>query len=138
MSPFFAALLIGLALTTGFLVVARQLGFHKDRGTWVSTLIAIALFYIVFAVQSGGAASIALHVSVAAAFIGVALFGYVRSLWWVVIGLALHGAFDLVSVGSGANPAPSWWGPLCLGVDLLLAASLAFWLHAKVIEDVRD
>ena len=138
MSQFLAALLIGLALTAGFLLVARLIGLHRDRGTWVSTLIAIALFYIVFAVQSGVAASIALHVSVATAFIGVALFGYVRSLWWVVIGLALHGGFDLVSVGSGANPAPSWWGPLCLGVDLLLAGSLAFWLYTNVIKDMRD
>ncbi|KIN66152.1 hypothetical protein Z946_631 [Sulfitobacter noctilucicola] len=34
-----------------------------------------------------------------------------------------------------ANPAPRWWGPFCLGIDVVLALALATMLwHRKALD----
>ena len=128
-----SAFLIGAGLTVAFMLVSRAIGLHRERGVWVTTLVAIALFYVVFAVQAGGRESIIFHIIIASGFIGMALYGFAKSLWWVVLALALHGAFDLAGICFEASPAPVWWGPLCFAVDVLLAASLAVWLKRNTV-----
>ncbi len=115
---------LGIILTTGLLFVSTMVGLHRDRGVYPITLIAIALFYVVFAFEHGGVWEIAFNSVVACLFLLFAIGGYVRSLWIVAIGLILHGLFDVVYAASASNPAPDWWAPLCLTVDLLLGLFL--------------
>jgi len=116
---------LGIFLTTGLLFVSSVVGLHRDRGVYPVTLIAIALFYVVFAFEHGGILEIAFNSVVACLFLLLAIGGYVRSLWIVAIGLILHGLFDVVYSASASSPAPDWWTPFCLSVDLLLGLFLA-------------
>jgi hypothetical protein len=116
---------LGIILTTGLLFVSSIVGLHKDRGVYPVTLIAIALFYVVFAFEHGGVREIVFNSVVACLFLLFAIGGYVRSLWIVAIGLIIHGLFDVVYSESASSPAPDWWAPFCLSVDLLLGLFLA-------------
>lgn len=129
MEGFAIPALIGMGLTGAALAAMRVTGLHAERGAQAAALIAIALFYIVFAVEHGGAADIAVQSLLALVFVALALWGFQRSLWWVVVGLGAHGIYDVAFHGHAANPAPDWWGPFCLGVDLVLAATLAVWIR---------
>lgn len=129
MSAIFMPLLLGTVLTASTLLVMRLVGMHAERGAHSAALIAIALFYVVFAVEHGGPREIAFQGVLALLFVGLALFGFRKSLWWVVAGLVLHGVYDIAFHGHAANPAPEWWGPFCLAVDLILALALAVWIR---------
>ena len=119
--------ILGVGMTVGFLAVAHATGLSRSRGAWTTTLVSIALFYVVFALEHGGPADVALHTAIAGAFIALAVTGFLRSLWFVVAGLALHGLFDILAPVFDASPAPEWWPAFCLGVDVLLAGALAFY-----------
>ncbi|NBC19700.1 MAG: hypothetical protein GVY06_01415 [Alphaproteobacteria bacterium] len=133
MQAILVALLAGIGLALAALSGMRLVGLHADRGVHSVVLIAIAVFYVVFAVEHGEAGEIAFQSLLALAFTALALLGYRRSLWWVVAGLALHGVYDIAVHGHGANPAPDWWGPFCLGVDLMLALGLAVWIRRGAV-----
>ena len=80
---------------------------------------------MVFAIQTGDTLEIVVHTGLAAGFATLAIIGVRRSSWLLAAALLGHGIFDM-SVGSVlANPAPNWWGPFCLGIELVLALGLA-------------
>jgi len=61
---------------------------------------------------------------IAVLFLTLAILGYVWSLYIVAFGLILHGVFDIIYMVSPTNPAPDWWGPLCLSIDAILGLFL--------------
>jgi len=127
---------IGIGLTICLLFVAWGLGLEKDRGVWVTTMISIASFYVLFAVQYGDLKTILIQIGIALTFIGLALFGYKRSLYWVAAALLLHAIYDGIMFGH--DPAPEWWGPFCLAVDFLLAAALFYWIKTGHIAETLE
>lgn len=133
MHSILVALMAGLGLALAGLAGMRLVGLHADRGAHSVVLIAIAAFYVVFAGEHGQAGEIAFQSLLALVFTALALLGYRRSLWWVVAGLAVHGIYDIAFHGHGANPAPAWWGPFCLGVDVMLALGLAVWIRRGAV-----
>ena len=120
MWPLFAGIAFGGA-TIGLL---RATGMDRDRATGPLLLAAIALFYPVFAIENGTGSEIALHVIIAAAFLGATLAGHARGLIVVAIAMIGHGAFDIAAHVLSDGPAPRWWGPFCLGVDVVLGVWL--------------
>ena len=126
---FILPFVIGVALTAASLLVFQILGLHRDRGASSTTLIAIALFYVVFSVEHGTVRVVIIQSALAFSFIALAMAGYRRSLWLVVAGLAGHGIYDIFAHSADWNPAPGWWGPFCLAVDLMLAGALAHWIR---------
>ncbi len=127
----------GIILTAIVLFLSHATGLYKSRGVYPVTLMAIAIFYIVFAAEHQGREGVIFQSLIAAIFFVLAFAGYVKSLWLVVIGLGAHGIFDVIYHGKDSNPAPDWWGPLCLGADLLLALALAGWLLAGIFPEGR-
>lgn len=134
---YLGTVLLGAGLSVLFLIVGQAVGLTRDRGAWTVTLIAIALFYVVFAVDGTHAMGFVLNVVIAVVFIGMALLGHVTTLWWTVAGLALHLLFDGVYHSFETNPAPYWWGPICLGMDAVLALWLALMMRRGGIRAVR-
>ena len=59
-------------------------------------------------------------------FIAIAIWGYVRSLIYVALGLILHGLFDILYGPHATNPSPEWWAPFCLGVDIVMGFYLLY------------
>lgn len=119
-----APFLIGIALALVFLVVARFSGLDREKGVYPALLISIALFYVVFALEHGNTAQIIFNVFIAGLFIAAALLGYLKSLWIIAAGLILHGLFDAVYPAIASSPAPTWWAPFCLAVDVLFGLFL--------------
>ncbi len=120
MWPLFAGIAFGGA-TIGLL---RVTGMDRDRATGLLLLAAIALFYPVFAIENGDAVEIALHIAIALAFVAMAVIGHRRGLVLVAAAMIGHGVFDFAAHMLSDGPAPRWWGPFCLGVDVVLGAWL--------------
>lgn len=123
---FVVEMLIGIASTSAMIVAARTVGLDGDRATYATSLIAIALFYVVFAVEHGDTMVLIVNVAIAGVFVIGALVGYARSIALVGWLLVVHGLFDLTYHLTLPHlvPAPHWWAPLCLGVDLTLGIYL--------------
>ena len=90
---------------------------------------AIALFYVVFAFENASLSTAVTHGLIASVFLAVAIVGARTSMWWVVLALAGHGTFDALAHLFANDPSPEWWGPFCLGVDVVLSG----WLAALLI-----
>lgn len=129
--PFF----VGFILTLGFIFVALLSGLSRDRGVYPATLIAIALFYVVFAFEHGSHTTIIFNIIVAALFIGSAIFGYLRGLYVVAYALIGHGIFDVIYHVSGDSPAPDWWAPLCVAADVVLGGFLIYALKTNKLSN---
>ncbi|QFU07213.1 hypothetical protein PARPLA_01268 [Rhodobacteraceae bacterium THAF1] len=122
---FWVPLLAGIGLggaTVALMAIGRVM---NQRGTWATAMVAIASFYVVFAIQSGNTLEIVVHTGLAAGFAALAIIGARTSSWLLVAALLGHGIFDVFAGSVIANPAPDWWGPFCLGIDVLLALALA-------------
>ncbi|SFK98523.1 hypothetical protein [Celeribacter marinus] len=121
--------LISGAILGGATIALMEIGgVMRQRGTWATTMVAIASFYVVFAIQTGDTLEIIVHSGLAAGFVILAIVGARASSWILAAALLGHGLFD-VAVGSVlSNPAPNWWGPFCLGIDVILALALAVML----------
>jgi hypothetical protein len=100
-------------------------GVMNQRGTWATTMVAIASFYVVFAIQTGDTLEIFVHTSLAMGFVALAIIGARSSSWILAASLLGHGVFDVFAGSVIPNPAPGWWAPFCLGIDVVLALALA-------------
>lgn len=125
--------LAGLALTIALLIVSIWTGLAREKGVYPITLIAIALFYVVFAIEWGNNNQIFLNAVIAGLFMLIAIVGYRISFTLIAFGLVLHGVFDLLYAFMGSSPAPHWWAPFCLAVDVLLGLFLFFMIAKKRI-----
>lgn len=119
--PFLTGVVLGGA-TIGLMAVG---GVIRQKGTWATTMVAIASFYVVFAIQTGDMLEIVVHTGLAAGFVTLAIVGARISSWILAASLLGHGIFDILVGSVLSNPAPNWWGPFCLGIDVMLAIALA-------------
>ncbi len=129
--------IIGITLTLIVIFIARAIGLDRDRATYTSTLIAIALFYIVFAFENGDILTQIINIFFATIFIVGALIGYKKSVLliaWLLIG---HGLFDATYhfFFQLHTPAPEWWAPLCFGIDFVLGGYLIWLQMTKPLEN---
>jgi hypothetical protein len=119
---------VGIVLSVGVAVLARSVGFDRDRAFYPTVLIVIASYYVLFAAMSGSVETILLESVVMTGFAIVAVLGFKSSAWIVVGGLAGHGVLDAIHGKVLENSGvPVWWPAFCLAYDLGAAASLA-WL----------
>lgn len=119
-------LLIGAVLALAVGLLATFSGLDRDRAFYPAVMIAIALYYGLFAVMGGSMQALMIESMVIVAFVGAAIAGFRGSLWLVVAALAAHGVFDLVHGHVIENPGvPPWWPPFCLAFDGVAAAYLA-------------
>ena len=113
---------LGVALGSSFV------GLDRDRAFYPTVTVVIASLYGLFAVMGASNTALLLESLVAAAFVFVAILGFKKNLWFVVIALALHGIFDLIHGHLISNPGvPTWYPTFCLAYDVVAAGYLA-WL----------
>ena len=120
------ALLVGglLALAVGLLATA--IGLDRDRAFYPIVTMVIASYYALFAVMGASTETLVLESVVGGVFLGVAVYGFRSSLWFVVLALAAHGVFDLAHSRVISNPGvPAWWPAFCLTFDVAAALYLA-------------
>lgn len=118
--------LIGVAAATGVGLFGSVIGFDRERSFYPVVLIVIATLYLLFAAMAGSGAALRAEAVPALGFVAVAAFGFRKTPWLVVAGLALHGVFDFFHGAVIANPGvPAWWPGWCLSYDVVAAAYLA-------------
>jgi hypothetical protein len=121
---------IGVAAFVG--LVASLVGFDKDRAFYPVVLIVIASYYILFAAMGASASALIAESMVMTVFVALAIWGFWRSPWMVVVGLVVHGVYDLAHPIGIKNPGvPVWWPGFCFAYDITAAASLAWVLRSR-------
>ena len=119
---------IGIVLSVSVALLARSVGFDRDRAFYPTVLIVIASYYVLFAAMSDSVETVLLESVIMAVFAIAAVVGFKSSSWIVVAALAGHGVLDALHGKILENSGvPVWWPPFCLAFDLGAAASLA-WL----------
>jgi hypothetical protein len=124
--------LFGIGVAGLVAIMASLIGFDKDRAFYPVLLIVIASYYMLFAAISNSVPALIAESILMAAFAAIAIVGFYRSPWFIVVGLAAHGAYDLAHPQVMKNSGvPSWWPGFCLGFDLAAAIYLAFLLRLR-------
>jgi hypothetical protein len=120
--------IIGLCTTAA--IVAFVKIFRKiDLKLFASlTLAVIPFIYIGFSIDLG---SLMLTVPGASFFLMFAYWGYRRNYMLIVIGLVLHGLWD-IAFPHVSTVAPHGYDVFCITIDVLLA--LYFYLKLKPIK----
>lgn len=118
--------LIGVILAAAVCGLATIAGFDRDRAFYPTITIVIASYYGLFAVMGGSTPALMHESIVITAFLLIAILGFKRNLWYVVVALAAHGVFDFIHGSVIADPGvPPWWPPFCLAYDVVTAVYLA-------------
>ena len=92
-------------------------------------LTVIATIYVGFALQDGRTEVLVTEVVVATVFVGFALAGLWLSPYLWAVGLFLHGVWDWQHHPGGIQTTlPTWYPPVCVVLDWLLAGFLLVWL----------
>ena len=118
---------IGIAIAAIVGVLGRVSRMDRDKAFYAVVLIVVGHYYMLFGVMDGTRGSVVLQEAlIFVLFAALAIIGFRVSMWFVVAGLALHGAFDLVRhlflPGEGI---PAFWPDFCLGFDIAAAAFVA-------------
>jgi len=125
------AYLIGIGLALGVSLLARFVGFDRDRAFYPVVMIVIASYYGLFAVMGGSARALGIESVFMAGFVVLSIVGFRINLWLVAVALAMHGILDFFHAHLVANPGvPPWWPAFCLTFDVTAAGSLA-WLLSR-------
>ena len=123
---------IGIVLSAGVALFARQVGLDRDRAFYPTVMIVIALYYVLFAVMSGSVQTVVIESVVMTLFAAAAVAGFKSSTWIVVVALAGHGVFDAVHGQVVENAGvPVWWPAWCLAYDVGAAACLAWLIKCR-------
>ena len=123
---------IGSLLAIFVSLMARSVGFDRDRAFYPTVLMVVASYYVLFAVMGGTVHALILESSVMTVFIVSAIVGFRFNLWIVVAALVSHGIFDFVHGGVVTNDGmPQWWPAFCGAYDVCAGGCLA-WLLMRV------
>ncbi len=112
------AALIGAAAGAVAITGMFRSGMLAERSGAAVMLIAVALFFPVFAASEGDLLAFSLHLLIFAGFSFLALRAYKRGLFLLAGGLIAHGLFDIMA-GLIAAPGPAWWPAFCASFDIV-------------------
>jgi hypothetical protein len=123
---------IRIALAVSLSGWAALVGFDRDRVFYPTVLVAIASYYVLFAVMSGSVQAMLIESLVMSAFASLAVLGFKGRLWIVAATLAGHGVFDAVHGSIVTNPGvPEGWPAFCLAFDVTAASAMIWSLNHR-------
>ncbi len=127
--------LIGIGLAAVVCAFGKVGGFDRDRAFYSTMALVVATYYILFAVIGGSTQALVLETLVAVAFFALAVVGFRKNLWWIVVALGGHGLFDMVHHLFIENPGlPIYWPGFCAAYDVVAGGILAFLLQRGTLE----
>jgi hypothetical protein len=130
--------LIGIILAAIVSLCATAIGFDRDRAFYPTVLMVIASYYGLFAVMSDSTRTLGMEALPMLAFFVMAVVGFQRNFWLIVIGLVAHALFDSLHHHLIDNAGvPPWWPGFCLTYDLTAGAYLAILLRVRKQKDAR-
>jgi FtsH-binding integral membrane protein len=86
--------IVGITLALVFCAAAAALGMDRERVFYPAVVMAVASYYLAFAVIDGRNGVMLSEVAIAAVFIVAAVAGFKLSPWTAVVALGGHGVMD--------------------------------------------
>jgi hypothetical protein len=124
--------LVGIVLALFFCAAAAVLGMDRERSFYPAVLIAVASYYVAFAVADGRGEVMLSELAIAGLFIAGAVLGFKRNPWIAVVALAGHGVMDGFHHHLVHNTGvPRAWPGFCLSFDVTAAVFVACIMLAR-------
>jgi hypothetical protein len=124
--------IVGITLALLFCSAAAGLGMDRERVFYPAVVMAVASYYLAFAVADGRGGVMLSEVAIAAVFIVAAVAGFKRNPWIAVAALAGHGVMDLFHHHLVHNTGvPQAWPGFCASFDLTAGALVALVMLAR-------
>ena len=124
--------IVGVSLALFFCGAAAVLGMDRERVFYPAVLMAVASYYLAFAVVDGRSEIMLSEVAIAAVFIAGAVLGFKYNPWIAVIALAGHGVMDgfhhLLVNNTGV---PRSWPGFCMTFDVTAGVVVALMMVAR-------
>jgi hypothetical protein len=124
--------IVGITLALFFCAAAAGLGLDRERAFYPAVVMAVASYYLAFAVADGRGGVMLAEVAIAAVFIVAAVAGFKRSPWIAVVALGGHGVMDafhhLLVHNAGL---PQVWPGFCMSFDVTAAVLVAWVMLAR-------
>ena len=118
--------IVGITLALFFCAAAAALGMDRERVFYPAVTMAVASYYLAFAVGDGRGEVMLFEVAIAAVFIVAAVAGFKRSPWIAVVALGGHGVMDTFHHHLVHNTGvPQAWPGFCVSFDVTAAALVA-------------
>jgi hypothetical protein len=120
--------IVGITLALFFCGAAAVLGMDRERVFYPAVVMAVASYYLAFAVADGRNEVMLSEVAIAAVFIAGAVLGFKVNPWIAVVALAGHGVMDGFHHHLVHNTGvPRSWPGFCMTFDVV-AATLVAWV----------
>jgi hypothetical protein len=124
--------IVGITLALLFCGAAAGLGMDRERVFYPAVLIAVASYYLAFAVVDGRNEVMLSELAIAAIFIAGAVAGFKVNPWIAVVALAGHGVMDGFHHHVVHNlGVPRVWPGFCMSFDVTAAAFVAWVMLAR-------
>jgi len=124
--------IVGITLALLFCGAAAGLGMDRERVFYPAVLIAVASYYLAFAVIDGRNEVMLSELAIAAIFIAGAVAGFKVNPWIAVVALAGHGVMDGFHHHGVHNiGVPRVWPGFCMSFDVTAAAFVAWVMLAR-------
>jgi hypothetical protein len=124
--------IVGFILALLFCGAAAALGMDRERAFYPAVVMAVASYYLAFAVVDGRHGVMLSEVAIAAVFIAGAVAGFKFSPWIAVVALAGHGVMDGFHHHLVHNAGvPQVWPGFCMTFDVTAGAFAALLTRAR-------
>ena len=124
--------IVGITLALFFCAAAAGLGMDRERVFYPAVAIAVASYYLAFAVVDGRSEVMLSEVAIAAVFIVAAVAGFKLNPWFAVFALGGHGVMDAFHHHLVHNSGvPQVWPGFCMSFDVTAAVIVAWVMLAR-------
>ena len=124
--------IVGITLALFFCAATAGLGMDRERVFYPAVAIAVASYYLAFAVVDGRNEVMLAEVAIAAVFIVSAVAGFKLNPWIAVVALGGHGVMDAFHDHLVHNTGvPQVWPGFCMSFDVTAAALVAWVMLAR-------
>jgi hypothetical protein len=128
--------IVGITLALLFCGAAAWLGMDRERVFYPAVVMAVASYYLAFAVVDGRSEVMLSEVAIAAVFIAGAVAGFKVNPWIAVVALGGHGVMDGFHHHLVHNTGvPQVWPGFCMSFDVTAAALVALVMLARTRGD---
>ncbi len=124
--------IVGITLAVLFCAAVGALGLGRERAFYPAVVMAVASYYVAFAVADGRSIVMWAEVVIAAVFIVSAVAGFKLNPWIAVAALGGHGVMDgfhhyLVRNAGVPQASPGF----CMSFDITAAVWVAWVMRAR-------
>ena len=124
--------IVGITLALFFCAAAAGLGMDRERVFYPAVVMAVASYYLAFAVVDGRNGVMLSEVAIAAVFIAGAVAGFKLNPWIAVVALGGHGVMDAFHDHLVHNiGVPQVWPGFCMSFDVTAAVIVALAMLAR-------